>query len=175
MKTTEPNQALQTISRTVPVAAEPLCGPALEMSDFKRSAKNMKTYPIWIASILALAGCNHAPHEKRYVIDMELSKIAYDGTGEEELGPDRQMSVGRQIRLIEVGDKKATIELLWNGFKSEAKEGERFPYQNGYLSCLTLLKADQKEQSIRISLPFGDMKTLLKVIYNDGTYKEIQQ
>ena len=30
----EPNQALQTISRTVPVAAEPLCGPALEMSDF---------------------------------------------------------------------------------------------------------------------------------------------
>jgi len=34
MKTTEPNQALQTISRTVPVAAEPLCGPALEMSDF---------------------------------------------------------------------------------------------------------------------------------------------
>jgi hypothetical protein len=31
---TEPNQALQTISRTVPVAAEPLCGPALEMSDF---------------------------------------------------------------------------------------------------------------------------------------------
>ncbi len=34
MKTTEPNQALQTISRTVPVAAKPLCGPALEMSDF---------------------------------------------------------------------------------------------------------------------------------------------
>jgi hypothetical protein len=34
MKTTEPNQALQTISRTGPVAAEPLCGPALEMSDF---------------------------------------------------------------------------------------------------------------------------------------------
>ncbi len=31
---TEPNQALQTISRTGPVAAEPLCGPALEMSDF---------------------------------------------------------------------------------------------------------------------------------------------
>ena len=33
-QTTEPNQALQTISRTVPVAAEPFCGPALEMSDF---------------------------------------------------------------------------------------------------------------------------------------------
>jgi len=33
-KETEPTQALQTISRTVPVAAEPLCGPALEMSDF---------------------------------------------------------------------------------------------------------------------------------------------
>ena len=31
---TEPNKSLQTISRTVPVAAEPLCGPALEMSDF---------------------------------------------------------------------------------------------------------------------------------------------
>ena len=33
-KRNEPNQALQTISRTVPVAAEPPCGPALEMSDF---------------------------------------------------------------------------------------------------------------------------------------------
>jgi hypothetical protein len=31
---TEPNQSLQTISRSAPVAAEPLCGPALEMSDF---------------------------------------------------------------------------------------------------------------------------------------------
>jgi hypothetical protein len=135
----------------------------------------MKTYPILIVLMLALAGCNHVPHEKRYVIDMELSRIAYDGIGEEYLGPDRQMSVDRQIRLVEVGDKKATIELLWNGFKSEAKVGERFPYQNGYLSGLTLLEIDQKKQSIRLSFPFGDTKTLLKVIYNDGTYKEIQQ
>ena len=36
---TEPNQALQTISRTVPVAAEPLCVPPHEMSDLKRWAK----------------------------------------------------------------------------------------------------------------------------------------
>jgi hypothetical protein len=34
LKPQTPNQALQTISRSVPVAAEPLCGPALEMSDF---------------------------------------------------------------------------------------------------------------------------------------------
>jgi hypothetical protein len=34
MKTTEPNQALQTMTMTVPVAAEPLCGPAIVMSDF---------------------------------------------------------------------------------------------------------------------------------------------
>ena len=34
MNTTEANQSLQTISRTVRVAAEPLCGPALEMSEF---------------------------------------------------------------------------------------------------------------------------------------------
>ena len=135
----------------------------------------MKTYPALIALMLAFVGCNHAPYEKRYVIDMELSRIAYDGIGEERLGPDRQMSVERQIRLVAVGEKKATIELLWNGFKSEAKEGERFPYQNGYLSGLTLLEVDQKKQSIRLSFPFGDTKTLLKVIYNDGTHKEILQ
>ena len=32
-KTTEPNQPLQTMTMTVPVAAEPLCGPAIVMSD----------------------------------------------------------------------------------------------------------------------------------------------
>jgi hypothetical protein len=36
IQTTEPNQSLQTISRSVTVAAEPLCVPALEMSDLKR-------------------------------------------------------------------------------------------------------------------------------------------
>jgi hypothetical protein len=36
MKTTEPNQALQTISCSVTVAAEPLCVPPHEMSDLKR-------------------------------------------------------------------------------------------------------------------------------------------
>jgi len=38
---TEPNQSLQTISRSVTVAAEPLCVPPHEMSDLKRSAKIM--------------------------------------------------------------------------------------------------------------------------------------
>jgi hypothetical protein len=33
MKATEPNQPLQTMTMTVPVAAEPLCGPAIVMSD----------------------------------------------------------------------------------------------------------------------------------------------
>jgi hypothetical protein len=135
----------------------------------------MKSSPVFIALGLAVAGCNHTPHDKRYVVDLELSKIAFDGIQEDMLGPERQMSVERQIRLIEVGDEKATIELLWNGFKSEAKVGERFPYQNGYLSGLKLLKADPKEQSIRFSYPFGGTETRLRVIYNDGTHKEIQQ
>ena len=39
---TEPNQALQTISSSVTVAAEPLCVPPHEMSDLKRWAKEMK-------------------------------------------------------------------------------------------------------------------------------------
>lgn len=38
MKTTEPNQSLQTISCSVTVAAEPLCVPPHEMSDLKRKA-----------------------------------------------------------------------------------------------------------------------------------------
>jgi hypothetical protein len=134
----------------------------------------MKTSLILSISILAVAGCSHTPHEKRYVVDMELSKIAYDGIQEDMLGPDRQMSTERQIRLIEVGDNKATIELLWNGFKSEAKVGENFPYQNGYLSGLKLLEVDSKNKSIRFTYPFGGTKTRLEVIYNDGTHKEIE-
>jgi hypothetical protein len=39
MKTTEPNQSLQTISCGVTVAAEPLCVPPHKMPDLKRSAK----------------------------------------------------------------------------------------------------------------------------------------
>jgi hypothetical protein len=38
-QTTEPNQALQTISSSVTVAAEPLCVPLHEMSDLERWAK----------------------------------------------------------------------------------------------------------------------------------------
>ena len=34
IKKSEPNKALQTMTMTVPVAAEPLCGPAIVMSDF---------------------------------------------------------------------------------------------------------------------------------------------
>ena len=125
--------------------------------------------------MLAIAGCRHAPHAKRYVVDIETSEIAYDGIQEEKLGPDQQMSVDAKIRLIEVGDNIATIEFLQNGFKSEAKVGDKFLYKNGNLSGLKLLEADSKKQSIRFSYPFGGTETRLRVLYNDGSHKEIQK
>ena len=51
MKTKEPNQALQTISCSVTVAAEPLCVPPHEMSDLKRWAKNIRAN--WLTSLIA--------------------------------------------------------------------------------------------------------------------------
>ena len=51
MKTTEPNQSLQTISCSVTVAAEPLCAPPHEMSDLKRSAKMKIRHYILIGMI----------------------------------------------------------------------------------------------------------------------------
>jgi starvation-inducible outer membrane lipoprotein len=135
----------------------------------------MKAYPILLILVLALAGCNHAPHAKRYVVDIEMSEIAFDGIEEEKLGHDQQISIGGRIRLVEVVDDRAVVEFLQNGFKSEAKVGGRFPYKNGNLSALRLLEADPKNQSIRFSYPFGGTETRMRVVYNDGTHKDIQK
>jgi hypothetical protein len=57
---TEPNQALQTISCSVTVAAEPLCVPPHEMSDLKRWA-NMRKISLFLCVVLLTGSCASPP------------------------------------------------------------------------------------------------------------------
>jgi hypothetical protein len=75
IQTTEPNQSLQTMPLSVPVAAGPLCGPASVMSDLGRSAKNMSIKLLLQCAVLILGSITLVANE------LGPSKAAIDSSG----------------------------------------------------------------------------------------------
>jgi hypothetical protein len=124
-----------------------------------------------LALIPLLSSC-HAFKSGRAVADIEFYKVAYDGLQKEELSDKNNLSSDGQIRFVSVSNTSAVVEFSRGEFRSEAMEGGKFPYANGALSGIKLLKVDARERTIVISYPIGETKEFFRVIYTDGSSKE---
>ncbi len=144
----------------------------------------MKTIVLLMATILLTAFNSSclSPVRNKYVTNIEVYKVAYDYIEEDELSEKHPVGKNLYIRFIKLTNTGAAIGLTAyqneDGTKNgelimEAKEGEIFTLPDGGPSNIKLIEINKNNNTIIISYPFGETRSIIEVTYSDESVRKI--